>query len=318
MVHLILTGATGLVGSSVLSHILSLPTGGNITRLSILTRNPAIPLLANPPPPGTPSANRTTEIEVIQHGDFARWPPDLLARLEGADACIWALGVSQMDVDRETYVRITRDFAIEAARAFSGLRRSKSSAGDHGQGSAVLDTNGPNSQTSQPLPQQSHGDTDDDKSKFKFIYVSGRGATTQDPNPWTPFFAHVKGETEAALLALSKTEPYASSLAVYSVRPAAVDGYNQPWLWREILSTHRTALQRIYLSAAMVPLRWATRIGLARGLHSPTEELGRVLVEMAVDDSRGPYRGSEPDVTGEGRILENSVLRRMAKEQKDE
>ncbi|KAJ4504455.1 hypothetical protein HRR83_008467 [Exophiala dermatitidis] len=305
MVHLILTGATGLVGSSVLSHILSLPTGGDITRLSILTRNSTIPLLANPPPPGTPNANRTTEIEVIQHGDFARYPKELLARLEGADACIWALGVSQMDVDRGTYVRITRDFAIEAAKAFSGLKRSErekdsssstTTAGGHGQGQ--------------------HNDGDDvakDDSKFKFSYVSGRGATTQNPKPWTPFFAHVKGETEAALLALSKTEPYASSLAVYSVRPAAVDGYNQPWLWREILSTHRTALQRIYLSAAMVPLRWAARIGLARGLHSPTEELGRVLVEMAVDDSRGPYRGSEPDVTGEGRILENSVVRRMAK-----
>ncbi|KAL2421215.1 hypothetical protein ABEF95_006445 [Exophiala dermatitidis] len=321
MVHLILTGATGLVGSSVLSHILSLPSGGNITRLSILTRNPKIPLLANPPPPGTPSANRTTQIEVIQHGDFARYPPDLLARLEGADACIWALGVSQMDVDRETYVRVTRDFALEAARAFSGLKRSgreedssSSSAAGDGQGSA----GGHKLQSPQLAPQQNGGDSDDDNSKFNFIYVSGRGATTQNPKPWTPFFAHVKGETEAALLTLCKTQPYASSLAVYSVRPAAVDGHNQPWLWRDILSTHRTALQRSYLSAAMVSLRWATRIGLAPGLHSPTEELGRVLVDMAVDDSRAPYSGSDPDVTGEGRVLENSVLRRMAKEQKNE
>ncbi|EXJ96442.1 hypothetical protein A1O1_01568 [Capronia coronata CBS 617.96] len=325
MVHLILTGATGLIGSSILSHILSLPSGGNITRLSILTRNPTIPLLASTPPPGTPRANQTTRIEVIQHADFSAYPPELLERLQGADACIWALGVSQSDVDADTYVRVTRDFALEAAKAFSELRSSKSKPTKTTDSSAVAggsEMDGANGNDS--LKQRTattttttasggeEGQRDADE-KFKFIYVSGEGATLH-PRAWTPIFGRVKGETEAALLALSKTQPFASTLAVYSVRPAAVDGHNQPWLWRDILNHHRSWSQRMLVSSALPPIRWASWAGLARSWHSPTEELGRVLVEMAVDESRALYSG--PGVEGEGRTLGNIALRRLAREKK--
>lgn len=331
MVHLILTGATGLVGSSVLSHILSLPTGGNITRLSILTRNPTIPLLSSTPPPGTPRANKTTRIEVIEHRDFSKYPPELLERLQGADACIWALGVSQADVDKETYVRVTRDFAREAAKAFAGLRRkpttttatptttTKSGEAVANKKDALQGTTPTRTTTTTGVDFKGEsGRGGDEKStsdanKFKFIYVSGEGAT-QTPKPWTPLFGRVKGETEAALIALSKAHPYVSSLAVYSVRPAGVDGQLQPWLWRDILNNHRTPFQRIMVSSVMVPIRWTSRVGLAPGWHSPTDELSRVLVDMAVNESRGPYKA--PGVDGEGRILSNIVLRRLAKDSK--
>ncbi|EXJ79001.1 hypothetical protein A1O3_08502 [Capronia epimyces CBS 606.96] len=304
MVHLILTGATGLVGSSVLSHILSLPSGGNITRLSILTRNPTIPLLATPPPPGTPSSNKSTRIEVIEHRDFTTYPPELLERLQGADACIWALGVSQNSVDKDAYVRVTRDFALEAAKAFAGLRTSKPKTKTKNQTETNTNTN-TNTETT------TNTDIDSDASKFKFIYVSGEGATLT-PGPWTPLFGRVKGETEASLLALSKSRP---SLAVYSVRPGGVDGHNQPWLWRDILANRRTAFERIYLPVLLAPVRWASGVGLATVWHSPTDELGRVLVEMAVDESRAPFEG--PGVDGEGRTLANLALRRLGRAGKD-
>ncbi|EXJ64835.1 hypothetical protein A1O7_01173 [Cladophialophora yegresii CBS 114405] len=299
MVHLILTGATGLVGSSVLSHILSLPPTSKpaIDKLSILTRSTSIPWLSATPPPGTPTTNKHTKIEVIEHRDFgAPYPPQLLERLKGADACIWALGVSQNDVSRDEYVTITRDYAVEAAKAFSGLRGGVAASSL----SSSLD------------PSSSFADADANKSKFKFIYVSGEGATLH-PRPWTPIFGRVKGETERALLELSKTAEYSPLLSVYSVRPAAVDGANQPWIWDHVLNTKRTAFQRFYLKGVMCPIRWGWA---GQGMHSPTEGLGRVLVGMAVSEQRGAFEvGVGVDAEGEGRTLGNSRLRMLERGQ---
>lgn len=86
--HVILTGATGLVGTAALSHILSLPAG-RISRVSILSRKPV------------PMAEGRPNITVIQHSDFMSYPPELLEALRGAEACIWALGVSQNQVSKE-------------------------------------------------------------------------------------------------------------------------------------------------------------------------------------------------------------------------
>lgn len=77
MSHLILTGATGLVGSAALAHVLSLPAG-NITKLSILSRRPV------------PMADGEPNVEVLIQKDFSTFEPDVLARLKGADGCIWA------------------------------------------------------------------------------------------------------------------------------------------------------------------------------------------------------------------------------------
>jgi nucleoside-diphosphate-sugar epimerase len=108
--HLILTGATGLVGSSVLAHILSLPTS-QVTRLSILSRKPI---------PMAEAANKPN-VKVIHHDDFSSYSPDLLEELKGADGVVWALGISQNEVSKEDYVKITKGYTLEAAKAFSSL-----------------------------------------------------------------------------------------------------------------------------------------------------------------------------------------------------
>jgi hypothetical protein len=119
MVHLILTGATGLVGSSVLAHILSLPPSTTISRLSILSRS-AVPLASK-----KERTNTTTQIEVINHTDYNNYPPEVLEKLKGATGVVWAQGVSQADVDVPTYEKITRDYPLSAAKAFSSLTNDK-------------------------------------------------------------------------------------------------------------------------------------------------------------------------------------------------
>ena len=86
--RLILTGATGVVGSAALNHILNLPKG-EISALYILSRSP-VPMAENQP-----------NVTVFQHKNFSEYPPDLLEKLKGADGCIWAQGISQTLVSKE-------------------------------------------------------------------------------------------------------------------------------------------------------------------------------------------------------------------------
>lgn len=171
--HLILTGASGVVGSSVLAHILSLPAG-QVTRLSVLARKP-IPML---------DEARNPAFKFIQHDDFSTYPPQLLQELKGAHGVVWALGVSQLDVSAEEYVKITKDYTLAAATAFS------EAGGEDG--------------------------------KLNFVYVSGEGATLE-PGRFTSLFGKVKGETEAALLELGKSTSGLNvfSLRPGAVDPAA-------------------------------------------------------------------------------------------------
>jgi hypothetical protein len=310
MVHLILTGATGLVGSAVLSHILSLPGGvvttsgsiypksnttQTISKLTILTRSTAIPMLSSTPPPGTPRVNTATQIEVVTHKDFSVYDSDVLAKLRGADACIWALGISQSDVDAAAYVRITRDYALEAAKAFSTLRESATSASSHETKAAG----------GAPSIDGQDDAVEAAARKFKFIYISGEGATLT-PKWYTPRFGRVKGETEQALLSLSQQARHSGTLAVYSARPAGVDALKQPWVWDPVMAEKRTSFQRTWLSLLLPPiaLLWPSQ-------HTPTAELGKVLVEMAVDPSREPFDPRDSGISGEGRTVGNVALRRF-------
>lgn len=84
--HLILTGATGLVGAGVLHRMLNVPA---VTKISILSRRPV------------KMAEGHTKVEVIIHKDFENYPTELLEKLKGADGVVWAQGVSQNDVDKE-------------------------------------------------------------------------------------------------------------------------------------------------------------------------------------------------------------------------
>jgi uncharacterized protein YbjT (DUF2867 family) len=87
MVHLILTGATGLVGSGVLHQML---VHDGVSRISILSRRPV-----------KMAEGHTDKVKVIIHEDFKTYDQALLDQLKDAHGCVWALGVSQNAVDKE-------------------------------------------------------------------------------------------------------------------------------------------------------------------------------------------------------------------------
>ncbi|KAI0908308.1 hypothetical protein F4823DRAFT_500482 [Ustulina deusta] len=245
--HLILTGATGLVGSGVLDAMIKMK---GVTKISILSRRP-VPMAEDAKDP---------RINVIIHKDFTKYD-SVLNQLKGARGCVWALGISQTQVSKEEYVKITKDYALAAGEAFQHLAR--------------------------------------ENQPFNFVYVSGRGATTE-PGRFSAIFARVKGETEIALAELRKKNPL---LHASSVRPAAVDGTaheaiqqyipTAPWLYRTIAPVMLTPI----------------RVGLP-GLHSPTEPLGRFLTEMAM--AKHPVTPAQDiSMIGAFPILENSAFRRL-------
>jgi len=86
--HLILTGATGLVGSAALDAMIK---AKDVTRISILSRSPV----------KMAETAKDPRIHVIQHSDFGTYPKSVLAELKGASGCVWALGISQTQVNAE-------------------------------------------------------------------------------------------------------------------------------------------------------------------------------------------------------------------------
>ncbi|KAM0271886.1 hypothetical protein ACHAQH_008949 [Verticillium albo-atrum] len=111
--HLILTGATGLVGSGILDAMIKMK---DVTKISILTRRP-VPMAENAKDP---------RINVIIHKDFDTYTPEVLDKLRGAKGVVWALGISQNAVSKDPrrlrdYVKITKDYTLAAAEAFAPL-----------------------------------------------------------------------------------------------------------------------------------------------------------------------------------------------------
>jgi len=95
--HLILTGATGLVGSAVLHHMLSTPS---ITHISILSRRPVSQAEGHP------------KAQVIIHKDFNVYDEEVLGKLKGAEGVVWALGISATQVSKP-YVKTSDILSLE-------------------------------------------------------------------------------------------------------------------------------------------------------------------------------------------------------------
>ena len=93
--HLILTGATGLVGTACLHEML---TNNAITRVSILSRR------------DVPMAEGHSKVNVIIHKDYTQYPPEMLEKLKGAKGCVWAQGVSANDVSKKHVSSTTAPF----------------------------------------------------------------------------------------------------------------------------------------------------------------------------------------------------------------
>jgi uncharacterized protein YbjT (DUF2867 family) len=86
--HIILTGATGLVGSAVLDAMLR---NSAISKVSVLSRRP-VQMAEDAKDP---------RLHVIIHENFESYQPGLLDQLKDADGCVWALGTSQNNVNKE-------------------------------------------------------------------------------------------------------------------------------------------------------------------------------------------------------------------------
>lgn len=73
--HLILTGATGMVGEGVLQAFL---TSSNISKIAILSRRP-VPAVCAAKDPG---------VNLIICRDFGKYDPTVLSQLQGANGMV--------------------------------------------------------------------------------------------------------------------------------------------------------------------------------------------------------------------------------------
>ena len=130
------------------------------------------------------------------------------------------------------------------------------------------------------------------------VYVSGEGATTT-PGFLTQHWSRIKGETESALLALSKDSQF-SNLRPYSLRPAGVD----PHAHQEI-QEYVPKRSRLVEELALPVLR-----AVWPGMTSPTRDLARLLTELAMGDGEKLAEGT--GIGGEGRTVGNAAMRKLA------
>ena len=261
--HLILTGASGVIGTSILNYIVqhAIPAG-IVTQLSILTRRP-IPYLEN--------TTSIPEIKVIKHTDFETYPPSLLAELQDAQACIWSIGIQISEVPEPEYMKITRDYAVAAAKAFAGLNGGKG---------------------------------------FTFVYVSGEGAT-HNPGAMTMRFARLKGQAEKAVLAAGEQggPEYAAGLRPLVVRPGGVDPFRDPVVmkaWAERKYGWKSMIYR--------PTVFSVFDMVYPSMVSDATELGRCLTGIATKEYGAEVKWQGDYVEAEGRVLTNTALKRIIKE----
>ncbi|HVX25317.1 MAG TPA: NAD(P)H-binding protein, partial [Parafilimonas sp.] len=96
---LIITGATGMVGSEVLCQAIA---DNEIELITIIVRRPTD--ITHP------------KLKTILHENFLDYS-SLENEFKNNDALIWCLGISQNVVSKEEYIEITYDYAVAAAKA---------------------------------------------------------------------------------------------------------------------------------------------------------------------------------------------------------
>ncbi len=103
---IIVTGATGMAGSEVVRQAIN---DESITRIIALVRRPLE--MIHP------------KITTVIHDDYLLYE-DVKDHFRNCDACIWCLGISQLQVSKEQYAVITYDYAIAAAKAMLAVNPS--------------------------------------------------------------------------------------------------------------------------------------------------------------------------------------------------
>lgn len=96
---LIITGATGMVGSEVLRQAIA---DNEIELITIIVRRPTD--ITHP------------KLKTILHQNFLDYS-SLENEFKNNDALIWCLGISQNVVSKDEYIKITYDYAAAAAKA---------------------------------------------------------------------------------------------------------------------------------------------------------------------------------------------------------
>lgn len=100
---IILTGATGFVGSNLLMHLIA---DARISEITCISRRPI----------GVSARKMAT----ILHDDFLSYDSALLDQLAGHDGCIWALGGKASDLgEPEEFARITHGFTLTLAEGIA-------------------------------------------------------------------------------------------------------------------------------------------------------------------------------------------------------
>ncbi|KAI1480429.1 hypothetical protein F4774DRAFT_378402 [Daldinia eschscholtzii] len=103
---IIITGATGFVGSEVVRQAIA---DEAITHAFVLTRKPL-----------PEDISKNTKLTVIEHKDFSNYPAELLSQLAGADGCVWTIGGRATQFpDVETARKVSVDYTLAAAKAFT-------------------------------------------------------------------------------------------------------------------------------------------------------------------------------------------------------
>jgi uncharacterized protein YbjT (DUF2867 family) len=100
---IILTGATGTAGSEVLRQALA---DADVTEVLVLSRRPLD--IADP------------KLRVAVLEDFLDYSK-VARQFAGYDACLWCLGISQTEVSKDDYEKITFGYALAAAQAMKEL-----------------------------------------------------------------------------------------------------------------------------------------------------------------------------------------------------
>lgn len=112
----IIAGATGFVGQEVLSQCLAHPS---ITSIIALCRREL------------PITHPKLHVHRMNDQDFLFYSdPQLSASLQGADACIWTLGITPSRAsDEQAFRRVTLEYTSQAAKAFNNAFTASKEAG---------------------------------------------------------------------------------------------------------------------------------------------------------------------------------------------
>ncbi|PNY26803.1 Uncharacterized protein TCAP_03262 [Tolypocladium capitatum] len=177
----IVTGATGNAGREVVKHCLENP---RITKVVILTRR-AVSMEVESHP----------KVEVVMHQDFTQYPEALMRRLDGAQACMWAIGgrMDRFKNDKHAYRKVGVELPIAAAKIFCEQLADKTPEG----------------------------------AEFRFVFCSSRQAEKAKKS--LLFIGDPRGSVAEAEKGLAEVaDGHKNSFATYILRPASFTSPDMP------------------------------------------------------------------------------------------